>query len=158
MLRGEKEERDVRQEGGGGELGGSGEEMRGIERTWSPSQRHFILFFLACPLARGLITGSWEGLTHHDDSPGLLCRAHAHDGRHADGGSLEVDAAAGKKREKGIVRFSHAETSSTHIHHSSLERSRSVCWKQKQITGESLGHEMMVNRAAANISGSSERD
>lgn len=32
--------------------------------------------------------------THHDDASGLLDCAHAHDGRHANGGALEVNPAA----------------------------------------------------------------
>ena len=32
--------------------------------------------------------------THHDNASRLLDRAHAHNGRHADGGALEVNAAA----------------------------------------------------------------
>ena len=31
--------------------------------------------------------------TYHDNPPGLLGRAHAHDGSHADGGALEVHSA-----------------------------------------------------------------
>lgn len=32
--------------------------------------------------------------THHDNASGLLDCAHAHDGRHANGGALEVNPAA----------------------------------------------------------------
>lgn len=34
---------------------------------------------------------SGTSLAYHDDSPRLLCGAHAHDGCHADGGSLEIN-------------------------------------------------------------------
>lgn len=74
--------------------GGGGGDERDRKNLVSLAAALYFIYFFACPLACGLITGSWEGLTHHDDSPGLLCCAHAHDGRHADGGSLEVDAAA----------------------------------------------------------------
>lgn len=54
MLRGEKKGSVMsdRKEVKGGQLEGSGEEMRGIERTWSPSQQHFIYFFFC--LSAGL--------------------------------------------------------------------------------------------------------
>jgi len=35
--------------------------------------------------------------TYHDDPSRLLCSAHAHDGRHANGSPLEVHPAAGRK-------------------------------------------------------------
>lgn len=35
--------------------------------------------------------------TYHDDSTWLLCRAHAHDGSHANGGALEIHPAEGEK-------------------------------------------------------------
>lgn len=37
-------------------------------------------------------------LSHHDDASRLLHRAHAHDGGHADGGALEVNAAVRGQR------------------------------------------------------------
>lgn len=42
----------------------------------------------------------WEKmrLSHHDDASRLLHGAHAHDGGHADGGALEVNAAV---RDRG---------------------------------------------------------
>lgn len=49
----------------------------------------------------GLIREGISGtsLAYHDDSPRLLCGAHAHDGCHADGGSLEVNPT--EKRKEG---------------------------------------------------------
>lgn len=44
--------------------------------------------------------GCERARTHHDDASGLLHRAHAHDGRHADGGALEVNPAARKMFRK----------------------------------------------------------
>lgn len=37
--------------------------------------------------------------TYHHDSAWLLCRAHAHDGSHANGGALEIHPAEGEKQE-----------------------------------------------------------
>lgn len=42
--------------------------------------------------------------TYHDDPSRLLCSAHAHYGRHANGGPLEVHPAAGEReRRRGIT-------------------------------------------------------
>lgn len=38
-------------------------------------------------------------LAYHDDSPGLLCCTHAHDGRHADGGPLEINSTGEKRKD-----------------------------------------------------------
>lgn len=35
--------------------------------------------------------------TYHDDSAWLVCRAHAHDGSHTNGGALEIHPAEGEK-------------------------------------------------------------
>jgi len=37
---------------------------------------------------------------HHDNASRLLSRAHAHDGRHANGGALEVNPAASDRSRK----------------------------------------------------------
>lgn len=37
--------------------------------------------------------------TYHDDATWLLCRAHAHDGSHANGGALEIHPTEGEKEE-----------------------------------------------------------
>lgn len=46
------------------------------------------------------LVGCGRARTHHDDASGLLHRTHAHDGRHADGGALEVNPAARKMFRK----------------------------------------------------------
>lgn len=55
-------------------------------------------------LAWGSGAGRWDGLlvalAYHDDPSGLLRRAHAHDGRHADGGPLEINPTG--RQKKGV--------------------------------------------------------
>lgn len=51
----------------------------------------------------GVVGGGGRFSTHHDDASGLLHRAHAHDGRHADGGALEVNATAEDGGQKQTV-------------------------------------------------------
>lgn len=46
------------------------------------------------------LAGCGRAWTHHDDASGLLHRTHAHDGRHADGGALEINSAARKRFRK----------------------------------------------------------
>ena len=36
---------------------------------------------------------------YHDDSPGLFCCAHTHDGCHADGGPLEINSTRNKRKD-----------------------------------------------------------
>lgn len=47
---------------------------------------------------------SGASLAYHDNSPGLLCGAHAHDGCHADGGSLEINPT--EKHKEGLSLIS----------------------------------------------------
>lgn len=47
---------------------------------------------------------SGASLAYHDNSPGLLCGAHAHDGCHADGGSLEINPT--EKHKQGLSLIS----------------------------------------------------
>lgn len=58
------------------------------------------------PIQSGSIGGGMWGherrcYTHHDDASRLLSCAHAHDGRHANGGALEVNPAATDRSRGG---------------------------------------------------------
>lgn len=49
----------------------------------------------------GGVVGAARGFyTHHDNASRLLDRAHAHDGRHANSGALEVNPAAQHRGQK----------------------------------------------------------
>lgn len=83
--------------------------------------------------------------TYHDDPTRLLCRAHAHDGGHANGGALEIHPAEGGKIRDCVVRVAKMEKKTHPSRTFTGTRVGAVIWSIKVMVKLALGTSSTCN-------------